>query len=86
MAASSFDALEASRKLKQAGIEQRHAEAIADQLRSAAGADLNQLATRADVAAVKTDVTWLRWGLGINIAISLATLAAALGIAWTLLP
>ena len=40
----------------------------------------------ADVVAVKTDVTWLRWGLGSNIAISLATLAAALGIAWTLQP
>ena len=66
MAASSFDALEASRKLRQAGIEQQHAEAIADQLRSAASADLNQLATKADVAAVKTDVTWLRWGLGVN--------------------
>ena len=93
MAASTFDALEASRKLQQAGIEQQHAEAIADQLRSAAGADLNQLATKADVAAVKSDVaavksdvTWLRWGLGVNIAITLATLAAVLSLAWTLIP
>ena len=49
MAASTFDALEASRKLKQAGINEEHAEAIADQLRSAAGADLDQLATKADL-------------------------------------
>ena len=49
MAASTFDALEASRKLKQAGIDEQHAEAIADQLRSAAGAKLDQLATKADL-------------------------------------
>ena len=85
MAASTFDALEASRKLKQAGIEQQHTEAIADQLRPTAGADINQLATKADVAAVKSDVTWLRWGLGVNIAITLATLAAVLSLAWPLI-
>ena len=55
----------------------------ADQLRAAAGADLGQLTTKADV---KTDVAWLRRGLGINIAISLATLSTARAIAWTLLP
>ena len=49
MAVSSFDALEASRKLKRAGISEDHAEAIADQLRSAAAADLDQLATKADL-------------------------------------
>ena len=83
MAASTFDALEASRKLKQAGIEQQHAEAIADQLRVAAGADPNQLATRVDMAAVNSDLNWLRWGLGVNIAITLATLAVVLRLAWT---
>ena len=83
MAASTFDALEASRKLKQAGIEQQHAEAIADQLRAAAGADPNQLATRVDMAAVNSDLNWLRWGLGVNIAITLATLAVVLRLAWT---
>ena len=51
----------------------------ADQLRAATEADLGQLATKADVA-------WLRRGLGINIAISLATLVTVRAIAWTLLP
>ena len=46
MTASTFDALEANRKLKPAGI--------ADQLRSAAGADLDQLATRADLQRLAT--------------------------------
>ena len=47
--------------------------------RAAAGADIDQLAT-------KIDVGWLRWIAGINLAISLATLAAVLGLAWKLLP
>lgn len=54
MAASTFDALEASRKLKQAGIEDQQAEAIADQLRNAADARLEQLATKADLAQLAT--------------------------------
>ena len=83
MAASTFDALEASRKLTQAGIDQEHAEAIAEQLRAAAGADPNQLATKVDIAAVNSDLNWLRWGLGVNIAITLATLATVLSLAWT---
>lgn len=49
------------------------------ELRSAvAGADIEQLAT-------KTDVTWLRLIVGINLAISLATLTV-LGAVWRLLP
>ena len=65
MLASTFDALEASREFKQAGIEQPPAEALAEQLRTAAGADLDPLAT--------------------NIGLTFATLAAVLGLAWTLL-
>ena len=83
MAASTFDALEASRKLMRAGIDQEHAEAIADQLRAAASTDLDQLATKADIAAVNSDLNWLRWGLGVNIAITLATLAVVLSLVWT---
>ena len=83
MAASTFDALEASRKLTQAGIDQEHAEAIAEQLRAAAGTAPNQLATKADMAAVNSDLNWLRWGLGVNIAITLATLAMVLSLVWS---
>lgn len=54
MAASTFDSLEASRKLKQAGIDDAHAEAIAEQLRTAAGADLEHLATKADLQQLAT--------------------------------
>ena len=81
MAASSFDALEASRKLKQAGIEQPHAEAIADQLRAAAGADLNQLATRADLAELRADIYRALWIQGTGIVVIIGgfiAIAAAL--------
>ena len=101
MAASTFDALEASRKLKQAGIEDHQAEAIADQLRSAAGADLDQLATRADLNRVETtlaadlhrvettltaELRIVKWAMAFQGAVSLATLAAVLGLAWKLVP
>ena len=95
MVASTFDALEASRKLKQAGIEQQHAEAIADQLRSAAGADLEQLATKADLKNLATteqlatltgELRIVKWAMAFQGAVSLATLAAVLGLAWKLVP
>ena len=109
MAASTFDALEASRKLKQAGIDDQHAEAIADQLRSAAGADLDQLATKAelrdlatrddiaglrgdlgmvqrDVASLVGELRIVKWAMAFQGAVSLATLAAVLGLAWKVAP
>ncbi len=95
MAASTFDALDASRKLKQAGIEQQHAEAIADQLRAAAGADLNKLATKADLKTLATaeqfstlaaELRIVKWAMAFQGAVSLATLAAVLGLAWKLVP
>ena len=79
MASSTFDTLEAARALEAAGVDRKQAEAHAEQLRAAAGADIDQLATRSDVG-------WLRWIAGVNLAISLATLAAVLGLAWRLLP
>ena len=79
MASSTFDTLEATRALEAAGVDRKQAEAHAEQLRAAAGTDLDKLAT-------KTDVGWLRLIAGINLAISLATLAAVLGFGWKLLP
>ena len=64
MAASTFDALEAARALESAGMERRQAEAIAEQLRFAAGADRGRLATKGDLdrvhLATKTDIDQLR--------------------------
>ena len=55
MLATAFDPLAAARDLKAAGFEQEQAEALAAQLRVAAGADHADLATKADIAALRTD-------------------------------
>ena len=55
--ATTFDTLAAARSLKLAGVEPEHAEAIADQLRAAAGADHEQLATKIDLSQLETRLT-----------------------------
>ena len=50
--ADTFDTREASRELEAAGIERRHAEAIASAMRRAATADHERLATKADLYQV----------------------------------
>ena len=57
MAASTFNPLEAARDLKAAGIEADHAEAIAEGMRRAVSADRDELATKADLAALETRMT-----------------------------
>lgn len=73
---SSFDALEASRKLKQADIKHQHTEAIIDQLRVAATVDHDQLATRADVSGLVTRGEFYRtlWIQGVGIVAVLTAL------------
>ena len=56
MLATAFDPLAAARDLKAAGFESEQAEALAAQLRVAAGADHADLATKADVAALRTEL------------------------------
>ena len=60
MLATAFDPLAAARDLKAAGFESEQAEALAAQLRFAAGADHADLATKADVEALKGDIDALR--------------------------
>ena len=49
MNANTFDSLAAARALEAAGVERHQAEAIAEQLRSAAGADRGELVTRGEL-------------------------------------
>ena len=58
--ATAFDPLAAARDLKAAGFEPEQAEALAAQLRVAAGADHADLATKADIAVLKSDVAELK--------------------------
>ena len=77
--ASSFDTLAATRALEAAGIERKQAEAHDEQLRAAAGADLDQLATKDDLEKAVTRLegshTLLKWMMGF-------TLAFVVTIAW----
>ena len=54
MATTTFDTLSAVRALEAAGVGRRQAEAHAEQLRAAAGADLGPLATEADLPVITT--------------------------------
>ena len=49
MKTNTFDSLAAARALEAAGIERQQAEAFAEQLRSAAGADRGELVTRGEL-------------------------------------
>ena len=77
---TAFDTLSAARDMEQAGLKRAAAEAVA--IRAGQG----ELATKADLdalqAATRADIATLRWVIGIHLAISLATLAAVLAIAF----
>lgn len=75
---ASFDTLAAARDMENAGLDRPAAEAVAEAIRAGQG----ELATKADLAAVRSDIIWLRWVVGINVAISLATLATVLAMAF----
>ena len=80
MPSSTFDALTAARKLEAAGVDRAHAEAIADQLRAAAGADLDQLATKGDLAELRAELRMMRWAVSFLAALMLAVAARLFGI------
>ena len=55
MLATAFDPLAAARDLKAAGFAPEQAEALAAQLRAAAGADHADLATKADIESLRAE-------------------------------
>ena len=59
MSIATFDTLTTARELEAAGIERRQAEAIAEGMRRAVGADRDELATKADLADVRADLAAL---------------------------
>ena len=82
---TAFDTLSAAQHMEDAGMDRKHAEAVASAIRSGQGelatkADLSVL--RSDITGVRSDITGLRWIIGIHFAISLATLAAVLAMAF----
>ena len=81
MSTATFDTHAAVRDLEATGLDTRQAEAIATAIRNAHG----NLATKADLASVRADLAIIRWVVGIQSAISLATFAAVLFLAAKLL-
>ncbi len=63
MTASTFDTLAVARELKAAGIEAGQAEAIAAQIRAAAIAGRDELATKGDLAVLRSEFATLRGDL-----------------------
>ena len=54
--AAAFDTLTAARRMEDAGMKREQAEAVAEAVRSAAGADREDLATKTDLAMLKADL------------------------------
>ena len=56
MIAGTFNPLEAVQNLEAAGIERKHAEAIAGTVRQAINADRDELATKGDLAGLESRI------------------------------
>ena len=79
MPASTFDPLTAMRALVAAGVDRNQAEAHAEQLRDAAAADLDQLATKKDVAELAAKLSSFRSEVRYILTILMALAAAGVG-------
>ena len=82
MNAATFDTHAAVKTLREAGADEAMAEAIVNTASAAAGADREQLATKADIAGLRAEIGsvraefgTVRWVVGIQSAITVATFA-----------
>ena len=80
MATSTSDTLAAARALEAAGVDRKQAEAHAEQLRAAAGADLDQLATKPDLAIISAKLGVVQWVMAFQAALIVAMAARLFGI------
>ena len=75
MNAATFDTCAAAKRLRDAGFDERQAEAAVSMVRDAAGADREQLATKADLDALESRVDAKLAGLETRLRADLATKA-----------
>ena len=88
MTAATFDTYAAVKTLREAGADEAMAEAIVNTASAAAGAGhdelatkadlraaIEPLATKADIASVRAELGTVRWVVGIQSAITVATFA-----------
>ena len=80
MATSTFDTLAVARALEATGVDRKQAEAHAEQLRAAAGADLDQLATKPDLAIISAKLGVVQWVMAFQAALIVAMAARLFGI------
>ena len=74
MTGTTFDTLAAAKTLREAGFENRQAEAVAGVMRHAVGADRDTLATKADIAALRADMYRALWIQGAGLVAVMAAL------------
>lgn len=67
MDATAYNPLVTARRLREAGFNQKQAETIADEVRSAATADRDTLATKADIAGLEARLYRALWVQGVGI-------------------
>ena len=79
MSAAAFDTLATARKLEADGVERRRAEAHAEALREAVGADRGELATKAGLDTAVADLEADMLEAAVGVVIANATLSAVLG-------
>ena len=63
MNTATFDTYAAAKRLRDAGFDEDQAEAAVSMVRDAVGADREQLATKADLAALEARLTWRLVGI-----------------------
>ena len=79
--AAVFGTHAAVRGLEAAGIDTKHAEAIVETMRAARTADMDQLATRADLAELRADIyraLWIQGGAIVAIIAGFVTILSGL--------
>ena len=86
MNAAAFDTYTAAKRLRDAGFDERQAEAAVSMVRDAAGADREQLATKADLDALESRVDAKLATLEARLTWRLVGIAAAIVAAVKLIP
>ena len=74
-----FDTLAYARKLKAAGVDEAHAEAVRDAVTEGVATKTGIRDLKADVRDLKTEITNMKWVLGFLAALTLAMAARLFG-------
>ena len=77
MPAYAFDTLKAADTLIAAGIDSKHARAITETMRNAV---TEGVATKADIAEIKTEIAAIKWFMGFHAAVTLLIAGRLFGV------